>query len=197
KEEEAKAAEAKQGADNKTIDPVAVDDSAAPTPETSQSTAVQEESTAMATSTSANDEDQSKQSVEETNEDVVLSHRLTGLEELWEVVSACLLRLGKASDHHAVLALQPAAEAFFLVHAVPRPAHAASDHHHDDPDTLKMIAFAEKHREVLNQVLRQNNTALSPGGPFAALIQFPKLLDFDVKRKYFRKELGKMDGDRG
>uniref|UniRef100_A0A183GKC0 HECT-type E3 ubiquitin transferase n=1 Tax=Heligmosomoides polygyrus TaxID=6339 RepID=A0A183GKC0_HELPZ len=48
----------------------------------------------------------------------------------------------------------------------------------------------------LNQVLRQNNTALSPGGPFAALIQFPKLLDFDVKRKYFRKELGKMDGDR-
>ncbi|KAK6014230.1 HECT-domain protein [Ostertagia ostertagi] len=197
KEEEAKAAEAKQSAESKTIDPVAVDDATAPTPETSQSAAVQEESTPMATSTSANDEDQSKQSAEETNEDVVLSHRLTGLEELWEVVSACLLRLGKASDHHAVLALQPAAEAFFLVHAVPRPAHAASDHHHDDPDTLKMIAFAEKHREVLNQVLRQNNTALSPGGPFAALIQFPKLLDFDVKRKYFRKELGKMDGDRG
>ncbi|KAK6026385.1 HECT-domain protein [Ostertagia ostertagi] len=205
KEEEAKAAEAKQSAENKTIDPVAVDDATAPTPETSQSAAVQEESTPMATSTSAVDEDQSKQSAEETNEDVVLSHRLTGLEGMFQnemfsglsphkSSSAFALRalgsrvsmpyfvLEKASDHHAVLALQPAAEAFFLVHAVPRPAHAASDHHHDDPDTLKMIAFAEKHREVLNQVLRQNNTALSPGGPFAALIQFPKLLDFDVNR---------------
>ncbi|KAK6057584.1 HECT-domain protein [Cooperia oncophora] len=197
KEDEAKAAEAKQAGENKTIDPVAVDDSAAATPETSEASAAQGPSTPMAASSSANDGDQSKQATEETNEDVVLSHRLTGLEELWEVVSTCLLRLGKASDHHAVLALQPAAEAFFLVHAVPRPASATGDHHHDDPDTLKMIAFAEKHREVLNQVLRQNNTALSPGGPFAALIQFPKLLDFDVKRKYFRKELGKMDGDRG
>uniref|UniRef100_A0A1I7WI83 Secreted protein n=1 Tax=Heterorhabditis bacteriophora TaxID=37862 RepID=A0A1I7WI83_HETBA len=37
--------------------------------------------------------------------------------DLWRVVSLCLLRLGKASDPHAVLALQPAAEAFFLVHA--------------------------------------------------------------------------------
>uniref|UniRef100_A0A158P6V3 HECT-type E3 ubiquitin transferase n=1 Tax=Angiostrongylus cantonensis TaxID=6313 RepID=A0A158P6V3_ANGCA len=144
------------------------------------------------------EEDQPQKLVEEkSNEDVVLSHRLTRLDGLWEAVSTCLLRLGKASDHHAVLALQPAAEAFFLVHAVPRPAFSSSDHCHDDPDTLKMIAFAEKHREVLNQVLRQNNAALSAGGPFAALIQFPKLLDFDVKRKYFRKELGKMDGERG
>ncbi|XGW27129.1 hypothetical protein V3C99_007605 [Haemonchus contortus] len=197
KEEEAKAAEAKQSGEAKAIDPVAVEEPAAATSDTSDPAAAPEGSTPMSTSTSVNNEDQPKPPVEESNEDVVLSHRLTGLEELWEVVSTCLLRLGKASDHHAVLALQPAAEAFFLVHAVPRPANVTSDHHHDDPDTLKMIAFAEKHREVLNQVLRQNNSALSPGGPFAALIQFPKLLDFDVKRKYFRKELGKMDGDRG
>ncbi|VDO32194.1 unnamed protein product [Haemonchus placei] len=197
KEEEAKAAEAKQSGEAKTIDPVAVEEPVAATSDTSDPAAAPEGSTPMSTSTSVNNEDQPKPPVEESNEDVVLSHRLTGLEELWEVVSTCLLRLGKASDHHAVLALQPAAEAFFLVHAVPRPANVTSDHHHDDPDTLKMIAFAEKHREVLNQVLRQNNSALSPGGPFAALIQFPKLLDFDVKRKYFRKELGKMDGDRG
>ncbi|RCN38156.1 sodium pump decarboxylase, gamma subunit [Ancylostoma caninum] len=198
KEEESKAAETTTNSTNehKTIDPVAVDDSS---PAAASQTSATGDTPAGPTSpeTRTAEQEQSKNVVEEeNNEDVVLSHRLTRLDGLWESVSTCLLRLGKASDHHAVLALQPAAEAFFLVHAVPRPANAATDHH-DDPDTLKMIAFAEKHREVLNQVLRQNNTALSPGGPFAALIQFPKLLDFDVKRKYFRKELGKMDGDRG
>lgn len=65
--------------------------------------------------------------------------------------------------------------------------------HSDDPDTHKLIEFAEKHREVLNQVLRQNHSALSEGGPFQVLTHFPKLLDFDVKRKYFRKELTRMD----
>ncbi|WKY07279.1 hypothetical protein Q1695_007038 [Nippostrongylus brasiliensis] len=190
KEEESKSADDKQAGTVKNTDSPA-EDSTAPKPESSGASSLTTEATATAEEGPSKDADE-----QENNENVVLSRRLTGLEGLWEVVSTCLLRLGKASDHHAVLALQPAAEAFFLVHAVPRPAHSSSDHHHDDPDTQKMIAFAEKHREVLNQVLRQNNTALSPGGPFAALIQFPKLLDFDVKRKYFRKELGKMDGDR-
>ncbi|KAK6751843.1 hypothetical protein RB195_003334 [Necator americanus] len=200
KEEESKATEATSNSTNeqRTIDPVAVDDSSTSAePHTSESVDLPAAPTSPGTSIlNANQEMPKKITQEENNEDVVLSHRLTRLDGLWDSVSTCLLRLGKASDHHAVLALQPAAEAFFLVHAVPRPANSTVDHH-DDPDTLKMIAFAEKHREVLNQVLRQNNTALSPGGPFAALIQFPKLLDFDVKRKYFRKELGKMDGDRG
>ncbi|KAJ1356705.1 hypothetical protein KIN20_014444 [Parelaphostrongylus tenuis] len=197
KKEEEKSADAstkQAAAEQKTIDPVATGDSPAP----SASAATQSTSAGSSPPAPEQVEQQPVKLVEEkSNEDVVLSHRLTRLDGLWEVVSTCLLRLGKASDHHAVLALQPAAEAFFLVHAVPRAANSSTDHHHDDPDTLKMIAFAEKHREVLNQVLRQNNAALSPGGPFAALIQFPKLLDFDVKRKYFRKELGKMDGERG
>ncbi|KHJ99297.1 hypothetical protein OESDEN_00722 [Oesophagostomum dentatum] len=198
KDDESKATEGASNSttEQKTIDPVAVDDSS-PASAAAQASADTTSPASPGTSTSVKEQEQTKKAVEEeNNEDVVLSHRLTRLDSLWESVSTCLLRLGKASDHHAVLALQPAAEAFFLVHAVPRPANATADHH-DDPDTLKMIAFAEKHREVLNQVLRQNNTALSPGGPFAALIQFPKLLDFDVKRKYFRKELSKMDGDRG
>ncbi|CAI4227768.1 unnamed protein product [Auanema sp. JU1783] len=126
--------------------------------------------------------------------DARLSQRLDGLEDLWSLVSDCLIRLGKASDPHAVLALQPAAEAFFLVHAAYKNAN--NEHNHENPDTEKMIEFAEKHRDVLNQVLRQNSTSLSSGGPFAILTSFPKLLDFDVKRKYFRKELTKADGDR-
>ena len=39
------------------------------------------------------------------------------LEELWHTLGLCLTQLAKTSDHHAVLVLQPAVEAFFMVHA--------------------------------------------------------------------------------
>ena len=39
------------------------------------------------------------------------------LEELWHTLGDCLSELDKTPDHHAVLILQPAVEAFFLVHA--------------------------------------------------------------------------------
>lgn len=39
------------------------------------------------------------------------------LEDLWETLSECLKELAGSPDHHAVLVLQPAVEAFFLVHA--------------------------------------------------------------------------------
>ena len=45
----------------------------------------------------------------------LLSEQIT-LEELWETLGECLSELGRTSDSHAVLVLQPAVEAFFLVH---------------------------------------------------------------------------------
>ena len=39
------------------------------------------------------------------------------LEDLWETLSRCLVQLANTSDHHAVLVLQPAVEAFFLIHS--------------------------------------------------------------------------------
>ncbi|PAV89438.1 hypothetical protein WR25_24388 [Diploscapter pachys] len=57
----------------------------------------------------------------------------------------------------------------------------------------RLADLNEKHRQVLNQALRQNSNVLSAGGPFAILTKYPKLLDFDVKRKYFRKELSKLE----
>ncbi len=39
------------------------------------------------------------------------------LDELWDTLSTCLVELEATADHHAVLILQPAVEAFFLVHA--------------------------------------------------------------------------------
>uniref|UniRef100_F1KPI8 HECT-type E3 ubiquitin transferase n=2 Tax=Ascaris suum TaxID=6253 RepID=F1KPI8_ASCSU len=120
-----------------------------------------------------------------------LSVLLSSLEPLWGLVSACLHRLAKA-DAHAALALQPAAEAFFLVHG---SALAGVDPNKpiEHPDAIKLVQFAEKHRTVLNQVLRQSGSGLSDG-PFSILIQMPKLLDFDVKRKYFRKQMQRLDG---
>ena len=48
------------------------------------------------------------------------------------------------------------------------------------------------HRVVLNQILRQSTTPLSEG-PFSVLVDYTRVLDFDVKRRYFRQELERMD----
>lgn len=50
----------------------------------------------------------------------------------------------------------------------------------------------ETHRTVLNQILRQSNVHLSDG-PFAVLVDHTRVLDFDVKRRFFRQELEQAD----
>lgn len=54
------------------------------------------------------------------------------------------------------------------------------------------LSFAEKHRTVLNQILRQSTAHLADG-PFAVLVDHTRILDFDIKRRYFRTELERMD----
>ncbi|KAG9335166.1 hypothetical protein JZ751_005639 [Albula glossodonta] len=124
------------------------------------------------------------------------------------------------------LVLQPAVEAFFLVHATERESkppvrdtrESQLSHIKDEPpplspapltpatpssldpffsrepssmhisanlppDTQKFLRFAETHRTVLNQILRQSTTHLADG-PFAVLVDYIRILDFDVKRKY-------------
>ncbi|XP_011333015.1 E3 ubiquitin-protein ligase HUWE1 isoform X1 [Ooceraea biroi] len=159
------------------------------------------------------------------------------LDNLWETLSACLLELEYTPDHHAVLVLQPAVEAFFLVHSssstsrdrdsrlnatsenrevVPDLAPVSPIYSDNDgtsqseapanaswditptpqrtlpPDQLKFLKFAETHRTVLNQILRQTTTHLADG-PFSVLVDHTRVLDFDVKRRYFRTELERMD----
>ncbi|XP_032797159.2 LOW QUALITY PROTEIN: E3 ubiquitin-protein ligase HUWE1 [Daphnia magna] len=161
------------------------------------------------------------------------------LDSLWNTLSECLQELADTPDHHAVLVLQPAVEAFFLVHAAQtskeerekrsrRPETRESQLSHlqqeiggpgspsmavqtsnDDslnqltlsmssapsdlpPDTQKFLSFAERHRTVLNQILRQSTTHLADG-PFAVLVDHTRVLDFDVKRRYFRTELERAD----
>ncbi|XP_036141020.1 E3 ubiquitin-protein ligase HUWE1 isoform X8 [Monomorium pharaonis] len=159
------------------------------------------------------------------------------LDNLWETLSACLLELEYTPDHHAVLVLQPAVEAFFLVHSssstsrdrdsrlgttnenremVPDLAPVSPIYSDNEgtsqseaptnaswditpisqktlpPDQLKFLKFAETHRTVLNQILRQTTTHLADG-PFSVLVDHTRVLDFDVKRRYFRTELERMD----
>ncbi|XP_053985847.1 E3 ubiquitin-protein ligase HUWE1-like isoform X2 [Hylaeus volcanicus] len=156
------------------------------------------------------------------------------LDHLWETLSACLLELEYTPDHHAVLVLQPAVEAFFLVHSslstsrerqmstnaetrevVPDLAPVSPIYSDNEgtsqsettntswdmtpppqktlpPDQLKFLKFAETHRTVLNQILRQTTTHLA-NGPFSVLVDHTRVLDFDVKRRYFRAELERMD----
>ena len=59
-------------------------------------------------------------------------------------------------------------------------------------DTQKFLEFAETHRTVLNQILRQSTTHLADG-PFSVLVDHTRVLDFDIKRRYFRTELERMD----
>ena len=57
---------------------------------------------------------------------------------------------------------------------------------------LLLSQFSETHRTVLNQILRQSTTPLADG-PFAVLVDHTRVLDFDVKRRYFRQELERLD----
>uniref|UniRef100_A0A915PL16 HECT-type E3 ubiquitin transferase n=1 Tax=Setaria digitata TaxID=48799 RepID=A0A915PL16_9BILA len=141
-------------------------------------------------------EDDSQRALEENERKKMLEREermsvlLSTLEPLWDLVSRCLKRLTNA-DAHAALALQPSAEAFFLVYGSELSFTDASKLQ-EHPDAQKVLHFAEKHRNMLNQVLRQNSGSLTDG-PFAVLTQMPKLLDFDVKRIYFRKQMQKID----
>ncbi|XP_053096519.1 E3 ubiquitin-protein ligase HUWE1 isoform X6 [Pangasianodon hypophthalmus] len=181
------------------------------------------------------EETSSQQEQEERLPDLPLLSEQLLLDELWDMLGECLKELEESHDQHAVLVLQPAVEAFFLVHATERESkppvrdtrESQLSHIKDEPpplspapltpatpssldpffsrepssmhissnlppDTQKFLRFAETHRTVLNQILRQSTTHLADG-PFAVLVDYIRILDFDVKRKYFRQELERLD----
>ncbi|VDN18653.1 unnamed protein product [Gongylonema pulchrum] len=119
-----------------------------------------------------------------------MSALLHSLEPLWELVSKCMKNLAEL-DPQSVLALQPSAEAFFLIYGSALSS-ADPSKFSEDSNAQKLISFAEKHRDMLNRIIRHAGDTLSDG-PFAILIQTPRLLDFDVKRMYFLKQI-KSDG---
>ncbi|KAG6803233.1 E3 ubiquitin-protein ligase HUWE1 isoform X1 [Apis mellifera caucasica] len=191
--------------------------------------------TSTQSSESSVDTENTNQASESGEDKLPLLSESLVLDHLWETLSACLLELEYTPDQHAVLVLQPAVEAFFLVHSsssTSRDRHLSTSTENREvvpdltpvspiysdnegtsqseatintswdiqptpqktlpPDQLKFLKFAETHRTVLNQILRQTTTHLADG-PFSVLVDHTRVLDFDVKRRYFRTELERMD----
>ena len=90
-----------------------------------------------------------------------LSEQLA-LEELWDILGECLIELGKSSDSHAVLVLQPAVEAFFLVHGTEKQDTGTSN---------TTQAQTRDHSQRLNSLSMDHLPPVSPGpispGPFS------------------------------
>lgn len=61
------------------------------------------------------------------------------LDHLWNTLSDCLVELEENADHHAVLVLQPAVEAFFLVHASTQQQSSQSTEQKKLPVSLIVI----------------------------------------------------------
>eukprot|EP01113_Clastostelium_recurvatum_P048440 TRINITY_DN881_c0_g1_i1.p1 TRINITY_DN881_c0_g1~~TRINITY_DN881_c0_g1_i1.p1 ORF type:complete len:3939 (-),score=1134.74 TRINITY_DN881_c0_g1_i1:193-12009(-) len=58
------------------------------------------------------------------------------------------------------------------------------------PAANRFFAFAEQHRNLLNELVRMNPSLLSPRtGSFASLLRMPRLLEFDNKRAFFRSQI--------
>ncbi|XP_039291187.1 E3 ubiquitin-protein ligase HUWE1-like [Nilaparvata lugens] len=77
---------------------------------------------------------------------------------------------------------------------LPLPTDGLESEQSSQPKTTqsKFLKFAETHRTVLNEILRQRSTPLVDG-PFSVLVNLTRMLDFDVKRRYFRSELECVD----
>lgn len=59
---------------------------------------------------------------------------------------------------------------------------------------LPFLRFAERHRKLLNALLRQHPSLLE--GSLGPLLRVPRLVDFDNKRAYFRAKIRSQGGER-
>ncbi|PWN49222.1 HECT-domain-containing protein [Violaceomyces palustris] len=126
---------------------------------------------------------------------------------LWSRLSDALLRL--RGDPNAAQILLPLIESMMVVSqhvanpdslssSESRSSRGQSSPPAQDSSTPKtpreimednFFAFTERHRKILNVMVRQNPSLMS--GSFALLVQNPKVLDFDNKRNYFTQQLHK------
>lgn len=126
---------------------------------------------------------------------------------LWSKLSAVLSRM--KNDPGAAQILLPLIESMMVVsqhvaNPAPdspgatsemRPSRSRTSTAEGGPKSPREImednffAFTEKHRKILNIMVRQNPSLMS--GSFALLVRNPKVLDFDNKKNYFTQQLHK------
>lgn len=120
---------------------------------------------------------------------------------LWETLGKCLSIIREKEDLiNVATVLLPLIESFMVVSKC-----TAEKGHNNEKTTTPAVeqqlslssssaeslffVFTEKHKKVLNIMVRNNPTLMS--GSFALLVRNPKMLEFDNKRNYFSQQLHK------
>ena len=105
------------------------------------------------------------------------------LVELWETLSECLIELARTSDRNAVLVLQPAVEAFFLVHGTEKEDKAAAAVQQARGRATELARLASI-RSIDD--MPPSPGVPSPGGPLSPTAQpAPFLADLPVDQQIF------------
>ncbi|UJR17657.1 hypothetical protein I4U23_004553 [Adineta vaga] len=104
------------------------------------------------------------------NDETILKYSL--FTHLWNALDDCLGSLIKLSDLNTSLTLQSTIEAFFLISS------------YNDNENFRK--FIQTHRTIINEIIHHNRTIEKP---YKILLNHPTILDFDIKKQYFRSEI--------
>ena len=109
------------------------------------------------------------------------------LEELWDTLSECLSELARTSDRNAVLVLQPAVEAFFLVHGTEKEDTTSST---PQPSRGRSAELSR-----LASIRSIDDMPPSPGGPLSPTLPTSFLADLPVDQQIFLRFAGRPEND--
>lgn len=110
------------------------------------------------------------------------------LEELWDTLSECLSELARTSDRNAVLVLQPAVEAFFLVHGTEKEDNQSNTSQQARGRPVEITRLASI-RSIDDMPPSPGPT--SPGGSLSPTLQTSFLADLPVDQQVFLRFAGK------
>ncbi|KAI9295222.1 hypothetical protein K502DRAFT_315969 [Neoconidiobolus thromboides FSU 785] len=116
-----------------------------------------------------------------------------GTLDIWNLLSQTLDKIQEGAElFHLATALLPLIEAFMVIckHSGDIDLHLKQTSDLSDASNENIFyQFTEKHRKLLNSIIRNNPSLMS--GTFSLLIRNHKVLDFDNKRTYFNLQLHK------
>lgn len=124
-----------------------------------------------------------------SNDELTRLSSQLALEELWDTLSACLSELARTSDRNAVLVLQPAVEAFFLVHGTEKEDNQSNAAQQQQRGRQVEIARLASIRSIEDMPPSPGPT--SPGGSLSPTLQTSFLADLPVDQQVFLRFAGK------
>lgn len=143
------------------------------------------------TAATASDEEKAKnEALQAKNEKRVLQiYQDLDFLPLWTKLGTCLSVIREKEDLiNVATVLLPIIESFMVISKCNGEKGQESTSTEDEPESF-FFTFTEKHKKVLNIMVRNNPSLMS--GSFALLVRNPKMLEFDNKRNYFVQQLHK------